>query len=61
MAKMSGSRVVCRVGVDHELVGAADLEPVEVGQHVRALDAGGPDHELGRDEVAVGQLHAVGA
>src|SRR4051794_1456525 len=41
-------------GQHHELVAPAHLEAVEVRQHIRTPDTRGPDHELRRDEAAVG-------
>ena len=50
MAKMSSSRVVCSVRAHHQLVEPVGLQPADVGQHVRRLDAGRPHHQLGRDD-----------
>ena len=61
MAKMSGSRVVCKCCGHHELIDAVHLEPVEIVQHVRRLHARGPDHELRRDDLAAREPHAIGA
>ena len=47
IAKMSASRVVCSVGVTTSWLIAVGLEPVELAQHVRRLDAGRPHHQLG--------------
>ena len=44
---------------NNELAGSAGLEPIEVAQHSRTLHAGRPDHQLGRNEVAAGERHAV--
>src|SRR5437764_12344247 len=45
---------------DDQLVAAVDIEPVEVAEELRPLDAGGPHHELGGDELAARQAHAFG-
>ena len=45
----------------HQVVRAVHFESVEVAQDVRPAHAGRPDHELGRNEVAAGQFHPVGA
>src|SRR5476649_1056864 len=43
----------------HQLVDPIRREAGDVLQEVRRLDAGCPDHEFGRQELAVGQAHAV--
>ena len=57
---MSGSCVVCSVGVDDELVGAVDFEPVERAQDRWRHDARRPDDEVGLEERAGGGMHAAG-
>ena len=47
--------------VGHELIGAIDLEPIEIGEDFRPFDARRPDRELGGDEFAVRQRYAVRA
>ena len=44
----------------HQLVDPVGLEAGDVLEHVRRLDAGRPHHELGRNEGAAGEPHAVG-
>ena len=46
--------------VDHQLVAAVDLEAVERGEPGRALDARGPDDQVGRDQLARPGEHALG-
>ena len=56
---MFASRVVCSVSVTTSWLERLDLEPVEVGEHVGALDARRPHHELGGYEIPVLQLDAL--
>ena len=59
MTNMFSSRVVCSVGSYDELVAARLLSrPSRFCEYVGRLDAGRPDHELGRNEAAVRQPHS---
>src|SRR5690242_14990096 len=52
------ARLQCRR--DDQLVDSIDLEPIEVAEELRPLDAGRPHHELRGDELAARQADAVG-
>jgi hypothetical protein len=41
-----------------ELVAAGALEAIKIREYLGRLDAGRPDHELGRNEAAVRQPHS---
>ena len=46
-------------GAHGKLVDAVCLEPGDIAQEVGRLHARGPDHEFGRNELAVGESYAV--
>ncbi len=47
--------------LDHQLTQPVDLEAVETGEPGGALDARGPDDQVGREEAAAPRVHALGA
>ena len=60
MAKTSGSRVVCERRRARRAGSRGRPRGRRGREHVGAAHAGGPDHELGGDEAAVGEPDAVG-
>jgi hypothetical protein len=60
IAKISGSRVVCSVLQDHELVLPVGLQSVDLAQHIRAADSGRPDGEVRANLVPALRPHAPG-
>ena len=57
---MFSSRVLCRGGVDDQLIDPVGLQPIDFMQEGGCLDTGRPDLETGRHEFTLLGVQAVG-